>query len=114
MHRRVDSLCTWWMVLLILLPFTAPFPTCDVSDFLTDAAHHHAPPLQSSTASLGDAAYSFVPPLATTEGRLKLVVVSRLASRLVVLPAPEIVAPSFCTSRVPAERRAIQPTNLRL
>src|SRR5580693_6948094 len=43
-----------WLVLLILLPFTAPFPTCDLADLLGTSATSQGAPLPpvSPAASL--------------------------------------------------------------
>src|ERR1700719_202113 len=76
MFRGLGRFCALWLVAQILLPFTAPFPTCDLSDFLGGAQHHSAPLAPSSSRADGD--YAFAPPLATTGGRLKQVVVSPL------------------------------------
>src|SRR5260221_12878049 len=76
MFRRLQEFCALWLVAQILLPFTAPFPTCDLSDLLSSTRHDHAPLVPSNPRVEGD--YAFAPPLATTAGRLRLVVVSTL------------------------------------
>jgi len=65
----------------VLLPFTAPFPTCDLSDVL-GRGHHQGQrsplaPLTPPSSHVNDN-FEFAPPLATTSGRLKLKVVSAL------------------------------------
>src|SRR3984893_12423121 len=85
MFRRFSRLCSIWLVAQILLPFTAPFPTCDLSDFTGGVRHRGVPLVPPSTHVDGD--YAFAPPLSTTAGRLRLVVVSALdVSNLVGIP----------------------------
>jgi hypothetical protein len=64
-----------WIVALILLPFTAPFPTCDIADCLGRRAPDQrvpvAPPT-SSAALIVDAESSLlVPPVARMARLLK-------------------------------------------
>src|ERR1700687_1923890 len=113
MFRALSRLCALWLVAQILLPFTAPFPTCDLSDFLGSAHHHGAPLLPSNSRADGD--YTFAPPLAPTGGRLKLVVVSSLDASGVVGNAPVIdVARPFAAAGRGQPRPQNQPTVLRL
>jgi hypothetical protein len=77
MFRRFEKFCAVWLVAQILLPFTAPFPTCDLSDLLSGTHHDGGAPLAPSNQRVeGD--YAFAPPLATTAGRLRLVVLATL------------------------------------
>jgi hypothetical protein len=113
MFRGFRRLCALWLVAQILLPFTAPFPTCDLSDFLTGAHHHGAPLVPPSSHVDGD--YVFAPPLATTAGRLRLVVVSSLDVSNVAGITPVNVFGHASTAAVGGqERPQIQPTVLRL
>jgi hypothetical protein len=113
MFRRLRRLCALWLAAQILLPFTAPFPTCDLSDFLGGAHHHGVPFAPLSTHVDGD--YAFAPPLATTAGRLRLVVVSSLDVSSVVGIAPAI-APGrpFTVAVGEPEHPLLHPTVLRL
>jgi hypothetical protein len=78
-----------WLLAQIVLPFTAPFPVCEIADFLGGASPHDASPAPVSPGDSQADAYAYAPPLATTAGRLKLVVVADLdASRIVHLPPP--------------------------
>jgi hypothetical protein len=101
-----------WLVAQIVLPFTAPFPICDLSDLLSRTHHHGAPLVPPHPRVDGD--YAFAPPLATTAGRLRLDVVGpRAVSNLVgVIPV------STLNRRVPAvgsqRRLRIEPAVLRL
>ncbi len=112
--RFFKGLCALWLVVQILLPFTAPFPTCDLSDVLGSAPHHGTPLAPPSAHVDGD--YAFPPPLATTTGRLRLVVVSSLDASGVVDTTPLIVAGGRPSSAVVRghEHPPIPPTVLRL
>src|ERR1700730_8175455 len=81
MPRRLGRFCALWLVAQVLLPFTAPFPTCDLSDLLGYGHHpeQRSPlaPLTPPSSHVNDH-FQFAPPLATTSGRLKLKVVSAL------------------------------------
>jgi hypothetical protein len=67
------KICAGWLVVLILLPCTAPFPTCDVASLL-GAAHqtvpisHHTSPVVATV----NAAPSLVPHLSRMVGRVRL------------------------------------------
>ena len=100
MFRHLEKLCAFWLVAQILLPFTAPFPICDLSDLLngaqrrSTAENHSAPVAPQPRSSRFDGDYAFAPPLATTAGHLKLVVVSShiVSSIVSLMPlAPEAV-----------------------
>jgi hypothetical protein len=70
----VSKVCAAWLVLLVLLPFSAPFPTCDLASLFTspDSQGPHQP-LQPTrpAASLADAATAHALPLTRTAERLK-------------------------------------------
>ena len=111
--RRFRQLCALWLVAQILLPFTAPFPTCELSDFLSGAHHRGAPLVPPSSHVDGD--YSFAPPLSTTAGRLRLVVVSALdVSNLVGIPPVIALGRPFAAAVGGQEPHRLQPTVLRL
>jgi hypothetical protein len=113
MFRGLGRFCALWLVAQILLPFTAPFPTCDLSDVLGGAQHHSAPLAPSSSRADGD--YTLAPPLATTAGRLKLVVVSPLDVRGIVRNAPVMASGRpFVAGASGRQRPQNQPTVLRL
>jgi hypothetical protein len=68
-----------WLVVLILVPFTAPFSTCDLTGFLASAERHHTPLApRRSTAVTNDAAVPSVPCISTAR-RVRLLPLSRLA-----------------------------------
>jgi|SRR5579862_7317708 len=76
-----NVLCAAWLMALFALPFTAPFPTCDLPGFFEGTMGHHGtapdvPPVRSRSTVLEDGTYSILPTLNTESGRLKLAVVS--------------------------------------
>jgi hypothetical protein len=112
MFRRLAKLCSLWLIAQILLPFTAPFPTCDLSDVLGSVPHQGAPLTPLNSRADGD--YVFAPPLATTTGRLRLVVVSRLDVSSVVGTTPVIALGRPFAAAGGQPRPQKQPTVLRL
>ena len=113
MSRRFGTFCALWLIAQILLPFTAPFPTCDLSDLLGGGQHHSSPLAPLNSHADGD--YSFAPPLATTGGRLKIVVVSSLDVMGVGRNAPVIaIGRSLAALGSGRQRPQNQPTVLRL
>ena len=112
MFRRFSRLCSIWLVAQILLPFTAPFPTCDLSDFTGGVRHRRVPLVPPSTHVDGD--YAFAPPLSTTAGRLRLVVVSSLDVTAVGI-SPGIASDRLFTASVGGHGRPpTHPIVLRL
>jgi hypothetical protein len=101
MLRHLEKLCAFWLVAQILLPFTAPFPICDLSDLLngahrhSTAQNHNAPVAPQPRSSRFDGDFAFAPPLATTAGYLKLVVVSSqdVSTIVSLMPLPSEAAP---------------------
>jgi hypothetical protein len=86
MFRRLAAL---WLVVLIVLPFSAPFPTCDLTDFLgvTPAAHQVQGPVSSTRVQVDESSSLLAPPVACAAGRLKLAALSGLRSLKSVAPA---------------------------
>jgi hypothetical protein len=86
MKGVLPKICAAWFVVSIVLPWTAPFPTCDLTDLFGMHSHQRAPltdPSSPANAS-ADSDYTIVSPLVTREGHLKLVVVSALNFRAAV------------------------------
>jgi hypothetical protein len=81
MRPSVANVCAAWLIALFALPFTAPFPTCDLGGLFVGAGHHDSvptvPPVHSRSTVLEDGIYSVLPTLTTENGRLKLAVVSQ-------------------------------------
>src|SRR5262245_44355977 len=61
--QSMRRLFTFWLVVQIMLPFTAPFPVCDLGDLLSRAPHHSAPLTSNTPDARTDASYSYAPPL---------------------------------------------------
>ncbi len=59
----MSKLLAAWLVALIVLPFTAPFPTCDARDLFGDAHQQRATTnaLSPSAVTLDDSATLFPP-----------------------------------------------------
>jgi len=70
----LSRVCAAWLVALIVLPFSAPFSTCDL-ETLFPAANRHAPahPGSPSPATLLAHATSHAIPMARSAGRVKFV-----------------------------------------
>ena len=75
MTRLLPKICAAWFVVSIALPWTAPFPTCDLSDVFGMQSHQRTSPADANA----DADYSVVSPLVTTAGHLKLTLISALS-----------------------------------
>jgi hypothetical protein len=67
----LEKFVSVWLVFLTLTPFTAPYPTCDLTLFLTGRAA--APAHATSQASLADASLSQAVPLFRASARVRLV-----------------------------------------
>jgi hypothetical protein len=80
MCRTLGRCCALWLAAQILLPFTAPFATCEFADLFGSQQQHHRSPLAPVVppSSHVNDDYAFAPPLATASGRLRLKVVSQL------------------------------------
>src|SRR5689334_11925553 len=72
MDPSIRMLVTCWLVAQIVLPFTAPFPVCDLTDLLGGTANHATPLTPNTPGSRPDASYAYAPPLWTTGGRARL------------------------------------------
>ena len=57
MTVRLKQGLSWWFILQILLPFTAPLQTLDIHDLLGTRSHHHAmaTPESSTTPTMSEA-----------------------------------------------------------
>jgi hypothetical protein len=89
----IPKLCAVWLVVLIVLPFTAPFSTCDLASLL-DSAAYHGVTLAAATApawalALTNAAPSLVPSSATRRERARLLAYSRVYMSAVAAPTIE-------------------------
>jgi hypothetical protein len=91
----LSKLSALWLIVLILLPFTAPFPTCDIAAFFGRSAADQSLPLApptSSAALLADAVSSLlVLPLASMAGQLRQVALSDLNTPYFVVRSPLVI-----------------------
>jgi len=85
------KLCAGVLILLVLLPFTAPFPTFDLSALQAHRGRHHSAMLFRVPAAAVEAAGALVPPLFRESGRLRLHLLPELASVAVAVATPPSV-----------------------
>jgi len=94
------KLISAWLICLSLMPFTAPFATCDLTIFL--AGHAPAPAHGSEPTALADGSLSpALPLLFRASGRIRSIALSEFK------PAPD-VAPH----RVTGNPECLQPISL--
>jgi hypothetical protein len=108
---RVTARC---LAALVLLPFTAPFRTCDLAAFVGTRPAQHLPASRPGPAALNiDNAIANVPALART-GRVRLLEVSSTAGASVatVRPAATHMRPATVSHR--ARGRLVFATILRV
>jgi hypothetical protein len=69
----VSKMCAAWLVLLVLLPFSAPFSTCDLESLFAGETRHTSQPQRPSrpSALLADAATTHALPLTRSTERVK-------------------------------------------
>jgi hypothetical protein len=101
----VAKLISAWLICLSLMPFTAPFATCDLTIFL--AGHAPAPAHGTSeTRALADGSLSpALPLLFRASGRIRSIALSECK------PAPE-VSPHLVTGK-PESLLPLSPTTPR-
>ena len=102
------------MIVQILLPFTAPFPVCDLADIVGGSSQtsHSASPA-SSTVPVAEGAYAYAPPLTTTGGRLKLVLVPPL-DRTEIAASANVMVRSIVAAPGSYQRSQVDAPALRL
>jgi hypothetical protein len=104
-----------WLLAQIILPFTAPFPVCEIADFLGGTSPLHNAPVAPASSGAGQTdAYAYAPPLATTVGRLKLVVVTDLDRSTVICPISPITVVWRVAARGASVLPRVQPVVLRV
>jgi hypothetical protein len=103
----ISKLCAGWLVVLILAPFTAPFPTCDLASLLGHTAHHTATLAAQTSAvvrlGLTNTTCLLLPPPTTRreEKENKVLALSRLpGSGLAALSTAEQPGPAASTAAV--------------
>jgi hypothetical protein len=85
----LSKVCATWLIVLVLLPFTAPFSTFDLADFLPGQSDGALgmPPSGTPPASLTRAVLSRAVPFPPRIGRLRLTL-SRLLAPHVATAVP--------------------------
>jgi hypothetical protein len=91
MRLPLDRFFAVWLLAQIILPFTAPFPVCDIADVFGGRPSRDAAPAPISSGTSQAEAYAYAPPLATAVGRLKLVVVTVVDSSAAATQVPPMV-----------------------
>src|SRR5438132_802347 len=87
MGRRSQFLCTVWLIVQVVLPFTPPFPVCDLSDLFKSVEHRQAHTGRPAIRKAFDENdYSTPPAPPNDEGRLKTDVVWHEATTCVEGP----------------------------
>jgi len=98
MFAKASALC---LIVLILLPFSAPFSTCDLASLLleTQAGDGASHPVRHGwlTPAIGDAATSHALPFVRTSSRVKLFAASLPGSRGLVFVLPVAGRPRAIT-----------------
>ena len=87
------KLCAGVLILLVVLPFTAPFPTCDLSALNAHRGRHHSAMLCpfSAPAAAVEAAGALVPARLTKSGRLRIHLPPEIASVAVAVTTPSAI-----------------------
>jgi hypothetical protein len=84
-----------WLVVLILLPFTAPFPTCDIATFFGQKASDQGVPLgppTSPAALVADAVSSLLfPPLERMARQVTQVALSNFNTPHIAVRSPLVI-----------------------
>jgi hypothetical protein len=119
MRSKIDRIVAVWFVLMIALPFTAPFPTCDFSQSAGGAqtSEHHAARLvapSSMAAPFSDAEFSIVPPLTASAGLLRRPTLSATDSGTFLPASLRAIGPLSSTSLDLPGRIPVLLTILRL
>jgi hypothetical protein len=84
MRERLKNLLAIWLVVKIVLPFTAPLQTCDLADVFGAASGHNGPSLPEASPAAADDAKSVMSPLPASTVRVSTAIATefRRASRL--------------------------------
>lgn len=82
MHRLLAKLPVLWLLMLIVLPCTAPFSTCELFDLFPQNQHRHGTALHHG--SVVDHALPHPPPLRVAAARTRLIRLSETPARFMV------------------------------
>lgn len=75
----VSRIIACWLIVLVLAPFTAPFPTCDLATFLGGSPARQASANLPGAATLGDEVSVASVPAISHTGRVRLVPLSPMS-----------------------------------
>lgn len=78
----MSKLLASWLVVLIVLPFTAPFPTCDASDLfgLTQQRQRTTAEMPSHSSTTLDDSSTLFPPAATVREQTRLILIAHASA----------------------------------
>lgn len=106
MSARLKQIVSWWFILQIVVPFTAPLQTLDVLDLFGAKSHHSAPASPESTttptlteASTGTSVVSLITPTPLTASVIATIARDPDASRT--------IAAAFRLSPTPQVQRSV-------
>ena len=88
----VSRFVAGWLVVLILAPFTAPFPTCDLATLVGRGPAKHAPIVPPASAAVSNDAAVVSVPAVFRAGRI------RVLSAFRVSPLSNAIASALATS----------------
>jgi hypothetical protein len=71
-HTMLFRVAACWLIVLVLAPFTAPFPTCGLTAFFGAAQNRQGPPKMPSSATLGQESSIAGVPAISGAGRVRL------------------------------------------
>jgi hypothetical protein len=88
-----------WLVVLVLAPFTAPFPTCDFGTLFGDSQTEHSPARMPASVIANDSIVASVPAISGV-GRVRLSVLAGVFS----CPQHRVPAATLTNAAAPADR----------
>jgi hypothetical protein len=101
-----------WLVALVLAPFTAPFPTCDLAALLGGDATQQAPGHLPASAIANDSIVASVPAIGSS--RVRLTAVSDVFDSSAGCNAAEVTSARAAAPAQPARTLAGLAANLRV
>jgi hypothetical protein len=101
-----------WLVALVLAPFTAPFPTCDLAALLGGDATQQAPGHLPASAIANDSIVASVPAIGSS--RVRLTAVSDVFDSSVDCDAAVVTSARAAAPAQPARTLAGLAANLRV
>jgi len=102
------------LVALVLLPFTAPFRTCDIAAFFGGAPAQHVPWNRPGSAALTTDSYVASVPAISRAGRLRLIELAGATGSPAASVRPVAALPRSAVVSQHVRERAVLATILRL